>query len=66
VNGVSLTVSGLGPDRFEVTLIPHTLEVTNLGRLRTGSRVNLEADILGKYVRRFLEAGGGAPPDKLP
>jgi riboflavin synthase len=55
VDGVSLTVSALTVEGFEVTLIPHTLELTNLGRLRKGSRVNLEADILGKYVRSFLE-----------
>jgi riboflavin synthase alpha subunit len=57
VNGVSLTVSALQPEVFEVALIPHTLEVTNLGALEVGSPVNLEADILGKYVRQFLTTG---------
>jgi len=56
VDGVSLTVSGLAPGSFEVTLIPHTLTATTLTELRRGSRVNLEADLLGKYVRAFLEA----------
>ena len=56
IDGVSLTVSALLPDRFEVTLIPHTLVVTTLRHLRQGRRVNLEADILGKYVRAFLDA----------
>ena len=56
VDGVSLTVSALRRRSFEVTLIPHTLEVTTLARLRRGSRVNLEADVVGKYVRSFLEA----------
>jgi riboflavin synthase len=62
VDGVSLTVSALHPDRFEVALIPHTLEVTTLSRLRPGDRVNLEVDVLGKYVHRILAARGLADP----
>lgn len=54
VNGVSLTVASLGPDWFEVELIPATLQVTNLRDLRAGDRVNLEGDILGKYVYNFI------------
>ena len=54
VNGVSLTVAALGPDSFEVELIPATLQQTNLGRLRPGDRVNLECDIIGKYVYNFI------------
>ncbi|RMH17130.1 MAG: riboflavin synthase [Acidobacteria bacterium] len=54
LDGVSLTVAGLAEDRFTVALIPHTLEVTTLGRLRTGDRVNLEVDVLAKYVARAL------------
>ena len=54
VNGVSLTVAALGPDGFEVELIPATLQQTNLGRLRPGDRVNLECDIIGKYVYNFI------------
>jgi riboflavin synthase len=61
VNGVSLTVSDLQPERFEVALIPYTLEVTNLEGLAEGSPVNLEADILGKYVRHFLQTGSAGP-----
>lgn len=57
VNGVSLTVTGFDSDGFGVSLIPHTLEVTNFGRLQPGDRVNLEADLFGKYVER-LTAGG--------
>lgn len=63
IHGVSLTV---GPDiedeRFDVFLIPHTLEATNLGALRAGARVNLETDILGKYILRYLgsDSRGGA------
>ena len=56
VNGVSLTVNGLEADRFDVNLIPHTLAVTNLGRLRAGAWVNLEADLLARYVERLLGA----------
>lgn len=55
VNGVSLTIAELGKNYFEVELIPITLEQTNLGILKTGDPVNLEMDIIGKYVERFLE-----------
>ncbi len=54
VNGVSLTVAALGPDYFEVELIPATLSATNLGHLRPGQKVNLECDIIGKYVYNFI------------
>lgn len=54
IEGVSLTVSGVGDDWLEVSLIPETLERTTLGSLRAGSRVNLEADILAKHVERLL------------
>jgi riboflavin synthase len=57
VDGVSLTVARLDRDAFEVMLIPHTLDVTTLGSLKPGERVNLEMDVLGKYVQRFLAAG---------
>ncbi len=63
VDGVSLTVSALGFDRFEVALIPHTLEVTTLGRLRPGDPVNLEVDVLGKYVQRSLSLRGLVAPE---
>ncbi len=62
VDGVSLTVSALASDRFEVALIPHTLEVTTLFRLVPGNFVNLEMDVLGKYVHRILAARGLAAP----
>jgi riboflavin synthase len=54
VDGISLTVSRLGKDFFEVAIIPHTLEHTNLARRRPGDRVNLECDILAKYVEAAL------------
>ena len=55
IDGVSLTVVGVGPAGFDVALIPHTLAVTTLGRRSVGDAVNLEADVLGKYVKRYLE-----------
>jgi riboflavin synthase len=57
VDGVSLTVTGVGSDQFEVALIPHTLEVTTLGLRKKGDPVNLEVDIIAKYVERLLRAG---------
>lgn len=54
VNGVSLTVSGFGADYFEVSLIPHTLANTNLNELEIGNEVNIEVDILAKYVEKFV------------
>lgn len=55
LDGVSLTVASRGADRFGVALIPHTLEVTTLGSLEVGERVNLEVDVLAKYVVQYLE-----------
>lgn len=54
VDGVSLTVAVLGARAFEIMVIPHTLERTTLGGLRAGRRVNLEMDVIGKYVLRAL------------
>ena len=56
VDGVSLTVSSLGEDWFEVSLIPETLEHTSLGAARAQRTVNIEVDILAKHVERLLEA----------
>jgi riboflavin synthase len=55
VDGVSLTVTSAEADSFEVALIPHTLSLTTLGFRRPGDRVNLEFDVLAKYVERLLE-----------
>jgi len=57
VDGVSLTVSGVDATGFEVVLIPHTLEVTLFGTRRPGDAMNLEADVIAKYVDRLLEVG---------
>ena len=56
VEGVSLTVAALQDDAFELALVPHTLAATTLGDLRPGDPVNLEADVLAKYVERLLGA----------
>ena len=56
VNGVSLTVSAVAEDYFEVGLIPETLRATNLGLVMIGDRVNLEVDVLAKYTERLLTA----------
>jgi riboflavin synthase len=58
VDGVSLTVAALGRETFEVMLIPHTLSATTLGRLRAGQRVNIETDVIGKYLQRALALRG--------
>jgi riboflavin synthase len=60
VDGVSLTIAALDDDTFEVALVPHTLAQTTLGALRPGDEVNLEADVLAKYVERLLP--GKIPP----
>jgi len=58
VDGVSLTVASLDDAAFEVMLIPHTLAVTTLGRLAAGQAVNIETDVIGKYVQRSLAVKG--------
>jgi riboflavin synthase alpha subunit len=58
VDGVSLTVAELDDRGFAVALVPHTLAATTLGALETGDAVNLEADVLGKYVMRYFERAG--------
>lgn len=55
LDGVSLTVVEVGRTSFQVALIPHTLEVTTLGRLGIGSQVNVEVDVLAKYVERLMD-----------
>ncbi len=54
IDGVSLTVNGATADRFDVNLVPHTLAVTTLGALQSGHRVNLEVDIIARYVERMM------------
>ena len=54
IDGISLTVAGLGQDSFKVSIIPHTLKETVLGYKKIGDTVNLENDVVGKYIRKFL------------
>lgn len=67
VDGISLTVAGLGDDWFEVAVIPHTWRETTLAERRGGDRVNLEVDVLAKYVERLLQHTGRvtAAPNNL-
>ena len=60
VEGISLTVAGLTDEYFEIAIIPKTWDVTNLSHLKSGTEVNLEADIIAKYVERILTVGAGA------
>ena len=57
VDGVSLTVAELASDAFAVALVPHTLAATTLAALKPGQRVNLEVDVLAKYVERLIARG---------
>ncbi len=61
IDGISLTLVDVADGRFSVALIPTTLEKTTLGRRRAGDQVNIETDVIGKYVRRML---GKKPPRK--
>jgi riboflavin synthase len=54
VDGISLTVAGVKRKSFRIWIIPHTYEVTALRERKIGDRVNLEADLIGKYVRKFV------------
>jgi riboflavin synthase len=56
VDGISLTVAGVRDDAFEIAVIPHTLAVTTLGARQPGDPVNLEVDVVAKYVERLLVA----------
>jgi len=66
VDGISLTVSALGQDWFEVSLIPTTLALTTLGRAPVGTPVNLEVDVIAKYVERLLGAKESAAGNDIP
>ena len=70
VDGVSLTVAGAAMEKFWCVIIPHTANVTTLGKLQAGHEVNLEVDILAKYVERLVQfrsksEGGGVTKDQL-
>ena len=61
VDGVSLTLVDVGGGRFSVALIPTTLKETTLGGLAVGDKVNVETDVIGKYVRKWMSASGESP-----
>ena len=61
VDGISLTVAALDDESFSIAVIPHTLAVTTLGTAETGTRVNLEVDVIAKYVERLLHQQDDAP-----
>lgn len=54
INGISLTVNGWGEDRFDVNIVPHTAEMTTIDTFRIGEEVNIETDLIGKYVEKML------------
>lgn len=64
IDGVSLTVARVSENGFSISMIPHTADVTALGRKRAGDIVNLECDIIGKYVERLLSSGRASPVTK--
>jgi len=61
IDGVSLTVNSVSSGTFSVSIIPHTLQVTTFGRLQRGSKVNIEVDIIGKYVEKLLSVKSSEP-----
>jgi riboflavin synthase len=63
INGVSLTVNSCEGERFSVSIIPHTLAVTTLGELKPGDGVNVEVDIIGKYVEKLLMERSAQPEE---
>jgi riboflavin synthase len=69
VDGISLTIAGLGADRFDIMVVPYTMDHTNLGQVRIRDRVNLECDMVGKYVVRAAQLAGltitGIPPGEV-
>jgi riboflavin synthase len=69
VDGISLTIAGLGEDRFDIQVVPYTMQHTNMSRAQLHDRVNLECDMVGKYVVRAAELAGlnlsGARPGEV-
>jgi len=64
VDGISLTINRCDDHTFEVSIIPHTAGLTTIGRKNIGDMVNIETDMIGKYVEKFLARGKGREPDK--
>ncbi|SMC79342.1 riboflavin synthase alpha chain [Desulfocicer vacuolatum DSM 3385] len=57
IEGISLTINKVMDNAFELSIIPHTAKITTIGYMKVGDMVNIETDMLGKYVKRFLQAG---------
>ncbi len=57
MDGVSLTINKIMDDAFELSIIPHTAQITTIASMKVGTHVNIETDMLGKYVKRFLQTG---------
>ena len=66
IDGISLTVNAVKGPSFSVAIIPHTAKVTTIGLKQIGDSVNLEADLIGKYVERLLQASGTLPTPQAP
>ena len=64
LDGVSLTVNDVDDNRFSICVIPHTLEVTTLGELAAGEAVNLEVDLIARYLDRLNQYGHSSPRDE--
>ena len=64
VDGISLTINACGSDNFSVSIIPHTAKLTTIGYKQKGDRVNIENDMIGKYVERFTSGGPGRHREK--
>jgi len=65
VDGISLTINRCSDTDFEVSVIPHTAQVTTIGLKRVGDKVNIETDMIGKYVKKMLNRGS-SPNDAMP
>ena len=66
MDGISLTINSVTEHSFSVAIIPHTAKVTTIGLKQVGDVVNLETDLIGKYVERLLQANGTLPPPAAP
>lgn len=64
VDGISLTINNCGPKSFELSIIPHTAKLTTIGLKKTGDHVNIETDMIGKYIERFMANRSEAGSDK--
>jgi riboflavin synthase len=66
IDGISLTINSVTAHSFSVAIIPHTAKVTTIGLKQVGDVVNLESDLIGKYVERLLQTNGTLPPSSVP